>query len=292
MGKSLGHDEVAFFCPKHGARPDRVIGQLSVNLNTDKFHCWSCGFSGKKLTSLLEKGSEEWKEYVESLDLSKPEDKISKQYDTPKLPQEFRTLSKEWKSPYYSAAMSYLTKRGLSYEDILLWKLGYCEEGEYKNRIIIPSFDENGFLNFFTARSFYDGSSRYKNGNFSKDIIFNDYLIDWKKSVTITEGPFDAFKIKDNVIALQGSSLTRGTKLFSKIVLSGVDVFFAMDSDAYNKQLKIIEELISYGTECRFVSLRGKKDAGEMTHEEFEDAKNHAFLVKNEFDLAKLRIYT
>lgn len=241
---------------------------------------------------LLPKGSPEWKEYTESLEIFKHSEKPKKQYDQPQLPEEFRTLSKDWKTPYYNSAISYLSQRGISRSDILLWKLGYCEEGEYRNRIIIPSFDETGTLNFFTGRSFYDGVSRYKNGNFCKDIIFNDYLVDWKKPIVVTEGPFDAFKIKDNVVALQGNILTGGTKLFSRIVLSGVDVYFAMDSDAYEKQLRIIEELISYGIECRYINLHGKKDAGEMTHEEFEAAKNHSFLVRTEMDLAKLRIYS
>ena len=290
-GKNLGHDEIAFFCPKHGARSERTIGQLSVNLVTDKFHCWSCGFSGKNLTFLLPKGSSEWKEYVESLDILKPKEQ-EKVYDHPKLPEEFVTLTKQSRSPYFSAATGYLEKRGIGKKDIVKWKLGYCEEGDFKSRIIIPSFDEMGLLNFFTGRAFYDGMTRYKNGNFSKDIIFNDYMIDWKKPITITEGPFDAFKISDNVIALQGNILTSGTKLFSRIVLSGVDVFLAMDSDAFNKQLRIIEELLSYGVGCNFVSLNDKKDVGEMTHQEFVIAKQKSVKIRNDVDILKMRIHS
>lgn len=288
-GRSLGNDEYAFFCPKHGARPDRVVGQLGINVSTDKFNCYSCGFSGKTLLFLFEKNSSEWNEYRESLAQHKPKEAV-KRFETPVLPDEFRTLSKEWKSPYYSGAISYLRSRGVDFQDIVRWKLGYCEDGPYKNRIIIPSFDEMGFLNFFTGRSFYESKDRYFNGNFCRDIIFNDYLVDWRNPVVITEGPFDAFKVVRNAIALQGSLLSTGTKLFNKIVLSGTSVFLALDQDAFEKQLDIAGNFMSYGSVCYIVPLGGRKDVGEMSKEEFSKAKVNAVRLQCELDLLKLRI--
>ena len=44
------------------------------------------------------------------------------------------------------------------------YNLGYCEYGNYKNMIIIPSYDENGKLNYFTGRSFEkDPYRKYRN---------------------------------------------------------------------------------------------------------------------------------
>jgi len=186
--------------------------------------------------------------------------------------------------------MNYLKNRGIGRREILKWKLGYCEDGKYKNRIVIPSFDEFGMLNFLTGRAFYEGVDRYYNGNFCKDIIFNDYLIDWRKAVVITEGPFDAIKVDENAIALQGSLLSSGTRLFTKVVLSGVDVFMALDKDAFSKQLDIIENLVSYGVVCRLVPLGRRKDVGEMTKEEFAMAKRKSTIVSSDIDLLKLRM--
>lgn len=290
-GKHLGHDEYAFFCPHHGSRSDRTVGQLGVNVSTDKWHCYSCGRGGT-LLFLLPFKSAEWREYKESIEGRKhTEDKVeTKKYEECVLPSEFRTLSKKWDTPYYNGAIKYLQNRGVDFSDILKWKLGYCEDGKYKNRIIFPSFDEFGELNFLTGRSFYDGPTRYWNGNYCKDIIFNDYLIDWRKPVVITEGPFDAIKVSYNAIALQGSLLSTGTKLFSKIVLSDVGVYLALDSDAFDKTIDIAKQFISYGISCRYVPLDGKKDVGEMTKSQFAAQKQKAILIKDDLDLLKIQL--
>jgi len=297
----LGHEtntkgnEVVFFCPKHGAKISRTEGQLSVNVETDVFNCWSCGFGGHNLLPLLKKGTSERGEYAKEFE-EKSRTSIGtpvvqeRKYDEVVLPRTFISLSHAGYLPAYTAAIRYLNDRGIGREDILKWKLGYCDEGEYKHRIIIPSFDEHGHLNFFTGRSYYDNPRRYLTGNFCKDIIYNDYLVDWNKPVVITEGPFDAFNVDENAIALQGSLFNTGSKLFSRIVFSGVDVYFAMDSDAFNKQLKIMETLLSYGVDCYYVSLGSKKDVGEMTKQEFITAKSNATSVKSSTDILRLRV--
>lgn len=286
-------DEFIFFCQPGVGRCQTVHHKpkLSVNLRTDHFHCWICGFSGRNLVPLLPRGSEERRAYLEELHGPKVEEPVPERtFEAPSLPAGFKSLSRPGRGPYHQAAMAYLADRGLGTDDILRWKLGYCEDGEYKNRIIVPSFDEYGRLNFCVGRAFYDDPRKYKHGLLSKDIIWNDYLVDWTKPVTVTEGPFDAFKAYDNVVALQGSLLSRRSKLFSKIVLSGVDTFFAMDDDAFDKQLGIVGNLVSYGVTCLLVPLGGRKDVGEMTKEEFVRAKGRAVPIRSESDLLKARV--
>ena len=283
-------DEVVFFCHRHSHPKPK----LSVNLRTDRFHCWICDFSGKNLVPILrlERGSQEFREYLEEIEGPR-EKQIEpvRKYDSPVLPLEFRTLTRSWKSPYYSSAMSYLKGRGVSENDILRMKLGYCEEGAYQYRIIVPSFDEFGELNFFVGRAFFSRAGlSYKHGNFDKDVIFNDYMVDWSRPVTITEGPFDALKAGENAISLLGSILRRNSKLFKKIVLSGVEAYFAMDTDAFEKQLSIISSLNAYGVVCRYVNLDGRKDVGEMTKEEFNEKMSRAIKVEDDLDVMKLRV--
>ena len=45
-------------------------------------------------------------------------------------------------------------------QDIIKWKIGYCFSGEYRNRIIIPSFNDNGDCSYFTipAGNYNEGS--------------------------------------------------------------------------------------------------------------------------------------
>jgi hypothetical protein len=280
-------DEIVFICPRCKHRKPK----LSVNLVTDRFHCWICEFSGKTLLPLLAQGSEERKDYASELEAVLGKREVPKQqYDVPVLPDEFRSLSNHSRSPYYGQAMEYLASRGITSDDILRFRLGYAEEGEYKHRIIIPSFDRYGELNFFTGRTFYVGPISYKHGNFCKDIIFNEYMIDWTKPVTITEGAFDSIKAGENAVALQGSILNEGSLLFRKIITSDAQVYFAMDTDAFKKQLEIIELFLSYGVESHYVNLFGKKDVGSMTKEEFRLAKDRSELVRSSSDILKLRV--
>lgn len=292
-GKKKG-DEYVFHCPKCKHRKPK----LSVNVVTDWFNCWICGkeFSGRTLVKLIAflygNKSDELDQYFAHLEELRGvvKEKPAQEFDEPSLPNGFRSLSVTSRSLYFKQAMEYLANRGVSSDDILLYKLGYCEDGEFKNRVIFPSFDANGELNFAVGRAFYENIPSYKHGNFSKDIIFNDYLIDWDQPIVLTEGPFDAIKAGENAIPLQGSNLNEGSKLFRKIVTSGVEVYFAMDTDAFAKQLKIMEVFHHYGVQANYVNLNGKKDVGVMTKEEFRKAKEAATPIRSDMDLLRLRI--
>ena len=72
------------------------------------------------------------------------------------LPKEFKPLYKKSDSFKYKHALNYLLKRGLRPEDIIKYNIGYCETGEYEDKIIIPSYDSDGKLNFFVGRDFYN----------------------------------------------------------------------------------------------------------------------------------------
>lgn len=286
--------EAIFYCPKHPARAGRSQGQLSVNLTTDWFNCWSCAFKGRNLLPLLRLGgkSPELLEYAAELEERKHEAPPERVYDTPTLPEGFRSLSEEHRSPHRRQAMDYLSRRGVGADAILRWRLGYCEDGEYRHRIIFPSFDRYGDLNFVSGRAYYEGPHlmRYKHGNYSKDIVWNDCMVDWSRSVVVTEGPFDAIKAGENAVPLQGTLLNEHSLLFNKIISLGVDPYFAMDSDAFRRQLGIMKKFIEYGAQPRFVDLKGRKDVGEMTTEEFQDRKREAIPIMSELDLIKLRL--
>ena len=285
-------DEKVFFCPVCKHRKPK----LCVNLTTDRVHCWICDkeLSGYTLLPVLKlKGKgQDYKEYLEDLRArqGKPTQVEEKRYEEPCLPQEFRSLSVRWKSPYYEKAIEFLRGRGLTDRDILLYKLGYCEDGEYKNRVVIPSFDNEGELNFVVGRSLYDCGLNYMHGELDKDIIWNDYMVDWTKPVIVTEGQFDAITAGENAIALQGSIMQEGSRLFCRLVKSKVDVYFAMDSDAFDKQLKIIEMLLSYGVRSYYVNLAGAKDVNDLGREGFMRQKSIARPVSSTIDVLMMRV--
>ena len=114
-------------------------------------------------------------------------------------------------------AISYLKSKGITKHDILKYNIGYCETGTYAKMIIIPSYNENGQLNYFTGRSFEKNPyTKYRNPETSRDIIPFELFINWNLPLIICEGPFDAIAIKRNVIPLLGKNIQ--PNLMKKIV--------------------------------------------------------------------------
>ena len=105
------------------------------------------------------------------------------------LPNEFLSLANKGKSLLSRKARNYLNSRGITDEDILFWKIGFCPSGEYAGRIIIPSFNENGDCNYFIGRTYQNDWRKYMNPPTAKSkIIFNELYIDWDEDLTLTEG--------------------------------------------------------------------------------------------------------
>jgi DNA primase len=161
-----------------------------------------------------------------------------------------------------------LKKRNIAECDIIKYNLGYCEKGVYANRIIIPSYNENGNLNYFTARSFEKTNPiKYKNPNSSRNIIPFEFFINWDLPLVLCEGPFDAIAIKRNVIPLLGKNIQ--SSLMKKIVMSSVSkIYIALDKDAQKQALNFCEKLMSEGKEVYLVDMQDK-DPSEMGFENF-----------------------
>ena len=161
---------------------------------------------------------------------------------------------------------------------MLKWRIGFCPSGEYGGRVIVPSFDDSGDLNYFMARSYSNQFPKYKNPPASKDFIFNELMIDWDRPVTIVEGVFDAI-IAENSIPLLGSTLSERSKIFSKIIKNCKEVYLALDSDASDKEMKIIKKLMEYGIITYKVDTSGYEDVGEMSKEVFQKKKDEALIL-------------
>lgn len=285
-------DEVVFWCPRHSARAGRTEGHLSVNVKTDWFHCWNCGFGHQNILPILRlrKDLPEFQEYLEGLGSHKREEP-AQEYAKPILPDGFKSLSGTHRGPVFSQTMAYLTRRGVTSDDIVRFKLGYTEEGPYRGRVIFPSFDDQGELNFFVGRDIWKNDSRkYMHGEFDKDIIFNDYLVDWERPVVLVEGPFDMIAVGENAIPLQGTYIRDDSRLFRKIVTTGVPTYFALDSDAFSKQLRVISRFMEYGVDVSVVDLRPSKDPSEMGRDRFSEAMKRAKRLKTDLDIMRMRL--
>lgn len=287
----VSSSELLFHCPKCNHEKPK----MSINVGKDAFKCWICDYSGNKISYLISKYAPEhyasWSELVDEIDLSEYEFIFSEKPSIPnidlELPREFKTLTGK-KHGSKNRPLNYLYDRGLTDNDILKWKIGFCDYGEYAGRIIVPSFDSNGNLNYFVARSYTDDWMKYKNPKASKNIIFNDLNINWNKNVVLVEGVFDAIK-HENCIPLLGSSLREEHVLFEKICKNKKEVFLALDADAKQKELYISRKLEQYGVLARSVSVLPYSDAGEIPAKEFRDRKLKAEII-SEFDYIKHKL--
>jgi len=265
VGSSLKGNEQAHHCPfcNHHKK------KLQVNLDTQRWHCWVCDSKGRSIAGLLRKLN------VDIRDLSKVKDIYGDEpeYDPKEefviklqLPKEFKQLYFKPTglfNPLYNKAIHYLKERGISKADIMKYNIGYCEDGLYGGRVIIPSYDDNGDLNYFVARSFYeDEKMKYKNPPVSRDVIVFENQINWNEPITLVEGVFDSFSVKRNVIPLLGKFLL--SKLKNKIMEKGVkDITIMLDSDAVEDSTKHTEWFIKNGINVKNIIPTGK-DASDM----------------------------
>ena len=291
LGKSKsarGGEEAVFTCPSCNHHKKK----LTLNLSTQKFQCWVCGYKGHRAFRLLKAVSASPKAY----DLLKDIDSqySFKKQTTTKVPSGSLHLP-QGVTPIMSSsailskhALHYLNQRGITAQDVVKYDLHYCEEGPLKNMVVIPSYDKDGKLNFFTGRSYYkDSSFKHKNPKVSKDIIGFELFINWDEPITIVEGAFDAIAVKRNAIPLFGKIILDNLK--KKIIEKNVrDIYIALDTDAREKALDICQYFTDNGINVYLIEL-GEKDPSDIGYVEMVNKKQATgFITGSSLMLKKL----
>lgn len=275
LGKSkrTSGDNYAFYSPFVEHYKPKL--EINIKLNSDgnnPWHCWISDEKGKSIKSLLRKlkvSKDVWDEHNSIFNrkhryVNNNEDVKN---EVVELPKEYIPLYKASNSVIRKHALNYLKERGVRPSDIIKYNIGYCDEGIYKHKIIVPSYDENGRLNYFVGRSFYEGNFKHKNPTVSKDIVGFDLFVNWDLPVVICEGVFDAIAIRSNSIPLFGKSPQ--SKIKTKIIQRGVKkIYLALDSDALKNSLRFAEELMNYGIEVHLIELN-ESDPSEMGFDKF-----------------------
>ena len=237
--------QISFNCPV--CDDDRNKHNLEVNYIDNVYHCWSCGDSEGThgpLGKLFDKyGNKKQKKLYQVL---KPETVVKREKSKKKLrlPDRY-TLFKD-SSPVYpvrKAAINYLYNRGITDYMIEKYQIGFCDKGDHAGRIVIPSYNIDGELNYYIARS-WDPMSRakYRNPEAEKEkIIFWENMIDWNKDIFLVEGAFDGLFL-DNAIPMLGKHMSE--LLFETIYKNcKKDVIICLDGDAFKDGVKLYHEL-------------------------------------------------
>jgi DNA primase len=258
-------DEYLFACPFCHTHKKK----LSINITNNKWKCWVCGSKGGHIIWLLKKLNvskdllQRFKNEFKDTDFTTFKSTTAEV--TLHLPHEYKPLWKVEKSYPYYHAISYLKQRGITSNDILRYRIGFCTEGPYANRIILPSYDRHNQLNYFTARLFYEDGMKYKNPPVSKNVIVFENMVDWSEPVLLVEGMFDAITLRRNAIPLLGKTIPKALeqKLLEEKV-SKVVIF--LDEDARSDALKLEQYLQQYDMDVSMVLTQGK-DASDMGFE-------------------------
>ena len=276
--------ELLFRCPAC----DHHKHKLSVNLNKNVFKCWVCDYRGRNVRRLIRRFGtftqlQQWDEITNRFDIERfselfSEEPIEESKEQIEFPSEFISLTSKKLPATAKFAYRYLQERGLTDNDILRWKIGYCFNGNYRNRVVIPSFDDDGDINYFVARSHNGDSYKYKNPRASKDIIFNELFINWNDDLVLVEGIFDAINA-GNAVPILGSTLRSDSRLLRKIVFNDTPVYIALDPDAAAKERKIIKTLLRYDIELYKIDVSGYEDIGAMPREVFAERKKQASFI-------------
>ena len=257
------------------------------------WHCWICEKKGRSVSSLLKclgvnievkvsSKNNKQEENLELFSLSFPDDYMP-------------VCNLTEGSTYYKRCFTYLNKRDISFNDALKYKIGVSFSGSFTNRLIFPSFDKDGILNFYTGRTIDGHFLKYfvpkTPKNYKNTIVLNELNIDWDKPLLIVEGFIDMMKTgMTNVVPLFGSTMNKHSKLYSLISQNQCDVYLALDKDAQEKQISIAQSLLAAGVEVFIVDIGNEyEDIGSMPVGAFMGCYNKAKQI-TENDLLKQKI--
>ena len=312
-----GTSQYQFNCPEcaeeNGGMPDNKFN-LEVSFSLGKFHCWKCSCSGP-LSRLVKEygGTELLKDYyaaVKDIKESKYyniglfKDMAENAYlnDYIKLPDTFTKI--DLNTCRKKKLVEYLEKRHITQDIIDLHNIGYTtwdeEKNSLRNRIIIPSYDSAGDLNYWVGRDFTGNEKRMKYWNSKNDkneIVFQESLIQWDATIYLCEGAIDCLSYP-NSIALLGKTLSKNTKIFQELYdRARANIVICLDGDTELKETKRLYNLLNIGR------LRGKirylrlgtdetpyKDFGEIYEAEGKEGMIKAFRQVKEFSEIELLV--
>jgi DNA primase len=239
--KSNDSSEKRICCPfcveKRGTEDTKF--HLGINITNGKFHCYRCESGGfiTKLIRFWDKVSfsdavkviedvQEKEISIDRLDLgiTKPKKVEVEKLSRVKPPEYFESLK--------DVGHPYLENRRIGIDMVNSYALGVCKIGAYKNRIVIPDFDNAGELIYWTARAMGDENPKYLHlpNSYSGKTIFNFWRAKKHDMIVLTEGPFDAMRVGFNGVATYGHSIKDGQR---KLILNSSvkEVVLMYDSD-------------------------------------------------------------
>lgn len=257
--------QLQFACPRCvDEKGSKEASKFNLEVNIFKgFQCWSCCSSDDEMRGSISKLI---RLYGNDAIMGEYRDLITEMKNEPLYEIHFKDsfeplLKKEAQLPinfrpfninkyFPKKAMEYLKKRGIDWKIIEDFNLGYtiydANNKQVSSRIIIPSYNLYGELNYWTGRDYtsIQGRQKYYNPKVErKDLIFNEEKIQWDATITLVEGPFDHLVVP-NSIPLLGKSLGVDYAIYKSLVeKSNANINIFLDGDAFDNVIKVYKTL-------------------------------------------------
>lgn len=250
-----------FNCKSKTCSSDVNKYNLNFNLPRNIFNCFKCHYSGFITKLIRNYGTPDDIKRIEILfPLSKHHEEV-KEYTLDEnviceLPEGYLPLTNEYNTKYYYRAINYLKSRKIDMDMIKKYEIGYTETGPRKWRIIIPSRNIAGNINYYEARSYFTHSKMpyFKPDKPNKqDIIFNAKNINFDLPVYLVEGVFDMMPLA-NALPMLGKNLS--PLIIHKFLQHKTKVILCLDEDAMEDTIKLYEQLTALGLDVYFVEVK------------------------------------
>ncbi|MFW6242794.1 MAG: hypothetical protein ACOC2W_01410 [bacterium] len=284
-------EQIKVCCPRCQERDNLLEpdGKFNLEINTKRnvFHCWKCDnpeFKGNIGKLIYLYGSHhDYKIYKSYSQIyynkanlfqyeNNNEEEDFEVVSNIQLPEGFLSFKDDFDSENRKHLLAYdycISDRKLTKDQLIRYNVGFCFTGKYQYRIIIPSYDNLGNLNYFTSRYFGTDKRepKYKNPEIDKEkIIFNEYYINWDSTIFLVEGVFDMFALPMNSLILMGKEMY--SLIFNKIKEKKPNIVIVLDPDAISKSVNIYRELLSiYGyinNKIKIINLDKDMDIDEV----------------------------
>lgn len=283
-------------CPFHGD----INPSMKIDLVNGTFYCFGCGLSGNAydfvkaaekdkclndleyllLTFKIIKSNKIEKiQYIQGNVIDKSPEYYKESLEEAKYYYEsLRTIN--WKKDEYKDiidhARKYMIDRGFTLNTLNNCKAKYTYNDSYE--VIFPMYDNKKFKGWVCRTTKKDIEKKrkylYNTGFHRRTTLVGDYR--GQKVVYIVEGYMDWLKARQfgikNAVAILGWKMTQEQEI--KLKEEGVQIIIsALDNDEYGR--KGTDHLMRrFNKVVRFAYLKGYKDLGEMSAEQFNKMNN------------------
>ena len=272
------------FCPMHYQDGKK---KLSIDFSKNVYHCWRCNAKGRA-SDLLNRFTQLSHSEIISYMFSKDEfinrslnhQEIKKEVVTSEL-FAYDAISLKIIENSLNNAKLYLNNRGISDKDIEYYDIRVGKHNTaFKNRIIIPTYDEYGNVCYFVARDYVNPNNprKYLNsaGSNKSSHVWNLNHAKENDIIILCEGCFSG--ISADRIPNMTAVCTYGKFISStqaKLIAKKHprEIIMSLDGDVPFDEVRNNIHIIRafYRGSISYITIPDKKDPNDLSYEEYKN---------------------